>query len=240
MRVLSQPWFSVDNMHACNTLTQVSFLRLLSTWVLLFSDTLSLLPGAWQGWPASDLQESLSLPPTHWDDERMPPPPGVLCELCGSDSGVHIGTGSTLSIVYPASRGWFLSWWTSWFSEDLSSGWGIWPAIQFHFISSCPDVQQPWRELKIPQKDLETNSGLVMENSAPGRGDAGTGHVPSCVFEWNTEWGSPISWKAPCIYAGEVKAAGDGGRAGKQGHKGIASLDSLQHTVPQILPHKYL
>lgn len=32
-----------------------------------------------------------------------------------------------------------------------------------------------------------TNSGLVMENSAPGRGDAGPGHVPSCVFEWNTE-----------------------------------------------------
>lgn len=66
-----------------------------------------------------------------------------------------------------------------------------------------------------------TNSGLVMENSAPGRGDAGPGHVPSCVIEWNTERGSPISWKAPCIYAGEVKAAGEGERSGKQGHRGI-------------------
>lgn len=70
-------------------------------------------------------------------------------------------------------------------------------------------------------RPMMTSSGLVMENSAPGQRDAVPGHISSCVIEWNTEQGSPKSWKAPCIYAGEAKAAGEGDRAGKQGDKGI-------------------
>lgn len=36
-------------------------------------------------------------------------------------------------------------------------------------------------------RPMMTSSGLVIENSAPGGGDAVLGHIPSCVPEWNTE-----------------------------------------------------